>query len=74
MKTDLHYREEGLFVSYYPNTEEGIVAWREMIEQSPDARFWAIHKKQINAQLKAAGYSVRKSPPVRMTRGEGDRT
>lgn len=62
MRTDLTYREEGLFVTYYPNTEDGIVAWRDMINLSPDARFLSIHRKQINAQLKAAGYSVRKSP------------
>lgn len=69
---DLHYREEGLFVTYYPNTEAGIAAWKEMLKQSPSGKFLSTHRKQINAQLKAAGYSVRKTPPVRMTKGEVD--
>jgi hypothetical protein len=68
--SDLHFWTEGFFISYYPNTEAGKIAWYEMINHSPEGKFLAINKKQINTQLKAAGYSVRKAPTVRMTKGE----
>lgn len=63
MKTDLHYTADGHWVRFMPNTDAGKAAWDELNKQDaaviPQQWF-----SSVKAQLKAAGYTVRKAPKV----------
>lgn len=65
MKTfDLTYITSGLFTRFIPHTKAGEDAWREM--HSHDAiSIFTMHKGAVLAQLRAAGYSVRKAPKAK---------
>lgn len=59
--TDLEYKTSGLFTRFFPNSPQGEDAWREMAKQDGDAVVLSIHTKSVIAQLRAAGYTVRKA-------------
>ena len=62
MKHDLEYTDDGLFVTFFPVTDAGKEAWGQMADQH-GTKHLAIHLPAIKAQLKAAGYTVRKARP-----------
>jgi hypothetical protein len=54
---DLTYAcHDGIWTRFYPETPQGETAWNEMAKADPNG---------VVAQLKAAGYSVAKAPPVK---------
>ena len=62
MKTfDLEYVTTGLFTRFIPHTKAGEDAWREMAAHDAVSIF-TMHKAAVLAQLRAAGYSVRRAP------------
>lgn len=62
MKTfDLEYITSGLFTRFIPITKAGEDAWRTMADQDATS-ILSIHTASVLAQLRAAGYSVRKAP------------
>ncbi len=69
---DFEYRITGLFTSFLPNTPAGEDAWREMASKGHEA-ILSIHTGAVLAQLRAAGYSVRKAlKPAKVTASEID--
>lgn len=63
-KPDLTFANDGVFVTFYPETKAGEDAWRVMAEQMGGAaRVYAQHFASVKAQLKAAGYVIRKATP-----------
>lgn len=65
--TDLTYTNDGLFTRFYPETDEGENAWREMALEDGVAAVMSVHAKAVIAQLRAAGYVVRKAKPCAMS-------
>lgn len=67
MKTyDLEYIDTGLFTRFIPNTPEGESAWRTM-DENGGACVFTLHADKAIAQLRKAGYSVKrakKQPPL----------
>jgi hypothetical protein len=73
MTTDLTYTAHGLFTSFLPNTPAGEQAWREIADQNDgNAKVLTIHAEAVAAQLRAAGYTVRKVKAKRGTAAEED--
>ncbi len=58
---DLTYTTNGLFTRFIPHTEAGESAWRVMANQGQEA-ILSIHTGAVLAQLRKAGYSVKKAP------------
>lgn len=61
MKTDIEYLEEGLFISFIPNTHFGMSLINQMMEQAGSTKFFAPFKGAIIDKLKATGAVVRKA-------------
>ena len=60
---DLEYIEQGLFVAFLPISKEGEAAWKQMaLATNGTGKVLAMHMADTLAQLRAAGYSVRKAP------------
>lgn len=60
MKTDLTYKTDGLFATFYVNSRAGLSAYKELCDKlGGQARVLAIHLPSTLAQLKKAGYGVR---------------
>lgn len=67
---DLTYRADGVWIRFYPESEEGLQVWREMASNGDDAIFY-IYKDSFLSQLRKAGYTVRKlatSKPTKFTK------
>lgn len=60
---DLTYTADSMFTRFIPQTPEGENAWRQMAEQdgSGVAAVLNFEAKRVIAQLRAAGYTVRKA-------------
>ena len=65
MNADIEYRNDGMFVRFYPVTSDGKKAWEQMIEQSGSAVVLEIESKKIIAQLRSIGFKVKKSESVK---------
>jgi hypothetical protein len=61
MKSDLTYKQTGLFVRFYPETHAGGVAWAEMASIGDAGVIYACHLDSTLKQLRDAGYRVTKS-------------
>jgi len=62
--TDLTYTTDDMFTRFYPETKAGEEAWRVIAEQTEGSgAVLTIHAKATIAQLRKAGYSVRKARP-----------
>lgn len=61
MKTDIEYIEDGLFISFVPNTDFGMSLINQMIEQAGTNKFFTPFKGVIINKLKATGAVVRKA-------------
>lgn len=61
MKIDLTYIQDGMFATFLVNSNEGLEAYKEIIRVCGAPKVFNSHLPQTLAQLKAAGYGVRKS-------------
>jgi hypothetical protein len=69
--TDLSYTTNGLFTTFYANTDKGVEAWSVMANhQGGNAKVLTMHLANVKRQLKKAGYSVSKEKPSKMTMDE----
>lgn len=60
---DLEYRTDGFFTAFFPNTPQGESAWRTIAEQTDGTgKVFTAQAAGTIAQLRKAGYSVRKAP------------
>jgi len=66
---DLTYSTSGLFTMFFPETPAGKDAWCEM-ESQGGTKIFTIHLPQVLQQLRAAGYSVVKAKPSKLTMDE----
>jgi hypothetical protein len=72
MTHDLTYITTGMFTRFIPHTEAGEHVWGQMASQGHEA-ILTIHKASVLAQLRIAGYKVRKAPkPKKVTASEID--
>lgn len=63
-KPDLTYGPAGMFIAFYPETDAGESAWRELAAQSDGTgKFLPMQVNGIISQLRAAGYRVAKATP-----------
>ena len=62
--SDLTYRNDGMFVTFTPQTALGERVWSEMNAKDNHTVF-ACHLPAVLKQIRAAGYSVTKSKPVK---------
>lgn len=68
---DITYRDGGLFVSFFPETDAGKVAWQEIADGTDGtAKVLSVHLARTLLQLRRAGYTVHKAKPVTMTDDE----
>lgn len=67
---DITYHDQGLFTHFYPHTTEGEHVWRRMAEGIGTASVLSIHAKSVVAQIRLAGYKVRKHKPCKKTLDE----
>ena len=58
--TDLTYITAGMFTRFIPHTKAGEDAWRVMATQGQEA-ILSTHTGAVLAQLRKAGYSVKKA-------------
>lgn len=58
---DLEYINDGLFTKFMPVTKAGEEAWREMAKEDGVAAVYVCQANSVLAQLRTAGYSVRKA-------------
>ena len=60
--TDLTYINQGLFTAFIPVSKAGETAWNEMAKQTEGTgKVLSVHANATIAQLKSAGYKVRKA-------------
>lgn len=59
--SDLNYIENGLFISFIPNTKDGEYIFRTMYEQNGSATIQYNHLGGVLRQIRKAGYSVTKA-------------
>lgn len=65
-KCDITYKDHGLFTSFYPESKDGEIAWKQIAEQTEGTgRVLSIFTKQVIQQLRSAGYIVMKKPKVK---------
>lgn len=66
MKTDITYTTDGYFITLTPNTKDGEYIWNEIAKAFDGNAKFPIHMKgSIFAQIRGAGYSVRKASKSR---------
>lgn len=56
--TDLETIDDGLFTSFFPNTQAGRAAWRVLAADDGSGKVLTIHAGSVIQQLRQAGYSV----------------
>jgi len=69
MKTDLYYFNDGLFARFVANTPSGVSVFNKMNGEVVAI----IHLPNVLAQIKKAGYTVRKAPGAKITRCDDDK-
>ena len=63
-KPDLTWSDQGLFTLFLPETKEGERAWEAIAAQTEGTgKVLSMHRASTIAQLRAAGFHVRKAPP-----------
>ena len=61
MKTDLSYTIGDMFTTFYPDTPEGEIAWKELAEVTDGTgKVFNQQKDSVLLKLRKAGYTVRK--------------
>lgn len=63
--TDLHYINQGLFTAFVPVSKAGEEAWNELAKHTDGTgKVFTVQAESTIAQLRKAGYTVRKAPKV----------
>ena len=66
--TDLTYIESGLFTQFIAETKDGEGVWNQIaLAMGGNAKVLTMHKKQVLAQIRKAGYSVKKASKSKLT-------
>lgn len=60
-KIDLMWTTDGLFTTFYVNSNEGLIAYKQIVETCGAPKVLDIHREATIHQLKQAGYTIRKS-------------
>lgn len=70
MKTyDLEYTMQGMFTFFTPITDAGVSLWNELAAQTDGTgKVLTAHLDATLAQMRKAGYSVRKAAVVKMSK------
>jgi len=71
-EADLTYADDGLFTNFMPNTKVGEGVWKEIAKEDGTGKVLSIHAKSVIAQIRAAGYTVRKRKPAKIDTVELD--
>lgn len=61
MLKDLKYFDDGMFVTFMPNTANGEAAWRIIAKEDGSGKVLSQHAKSIIYQLRTNGYTVCKA-------------
>lgn len=62
-KSDLTYSDSGMLTLFLPETPAGESAWDQMAEATDGTgKVLSIHAPSVIAQLRAAGFTVRRAP------------
>ena len=61
MKIDLTRMSDGLFTTFLVNSNEGLEAYKRIVETCGAPKVLDVHRASTIKQLKEAGYGVRKS-------------
>jgi len=66
---DIEYKNDGLFTRFYPNTQEGVSVWNSIAQNDDNGLMvlLTIHAKNFIKQARAAGYSVSKCKPIKIS-------
>lgn len=65
MKADIEYIEGGMFVTFVPNTHEGVKVWKQLAGATEGTgKVLAMQAKQVIKDIRKAGYTVRKAKPI----------
>lgn len=65
MATDISYIDGGLFTTFYPESEAGHTAWRELAQQTDGTgKVLSAHAELAIAALRKAGYRVTAMAPA----------
>lgn len=59
---DLEYVEQGFFTMFYPISKAGEYIWAALDPIDGTGKIYTAHLKSTLAQLRKAGYLVRKAP------------
>ena len=63
--SDLKYKTSGIFTIFYPFTDAGETAWNDLAAQNEGAcTIFTAHLKSTLQQLRAAGYTVKKTTKI----------
>ncbi|MGF6996768.1 hypothetical protein [Paraburkholderia sp. GAS32] len=64
-KTDISYKKDGLFTTFFADSQQGGTAVSDLMTQNGGSnKVLTIHADAVITQLRAAGYTVRKARPV----------
>ena len=62
--SDFNYSKSGALLTIYPNNDEAVVCYNEIVKVMGFSKFNASEFKSIRSQLRAAGYTMTKAKPV----------
>jgi len=62
--TDMEWHDQGLFTAFIPVSKAGEIAWQAMADDS--GKVFSVHRQAVIAQLRQAGYTVRKGKPTKL--------
>lgn len=64
---DITYTKDEMFTRFMPETYAGEAMWREMYDKHSAAAVFNFEAKRVIAEMRAAGYSVGKAKPVKLS-------
>lgn len=66
--TDITYSNEGLFTCFYAESRDGDALMSQIVAQNEGSnKILSIHAKSVIAQIRKAGYKVKKAKKVTMS-------
>lgn len=74
LKPDFTYKSyDRLFTSIFPETPQGVVAWRQLAEMTDGTgKIFSIQLPQLIHELEDAGYTIAEMPEQTLTQDEID--
>ena len=68
--SDIEYTFDGMFYALFPVSKGGEYVWNHVLERTGSAKLLAQDWPSFKLQIKAAGYSMRKAPKIKMNDDE----